>query len=75
MSCNAYDNDLDAADDDKSVLLFSGGERDKVEDQGKEGKRTKEDQIIPRCVNFVDQICNNYKTKQDIKKYIPKNNQ
>lgn len=25
MSCNAYDNDLDAADDDKSVLLFSGG--------------------------------------------------
>lgn len=24
MSCNAYDNDLDTADDDKSVLFLFG---------------------------------------------------
>lgn len=58
----------------KAFYSSLGGES-KVEDQGKEAKRAKEDQIIPRCVNFVDQICNNYKTKQDIKKYILKNNQ
>lgn len=37
MSCNAYDNDLDTADDDKTVLFLFGGraERyDNVVDQG-----------------------------------------
>lgn len=44
MSCNAYDNDLDAADDDKSVLLFSGGREIKLRTKGKrerEQRKTK----------------------------------